>query len=642
MARNEQLWEWARNEGIVRDASGNVAMPTTAIPDGLVYDCANVDFSESGLIIPRTGVAEMPQTGSPPTVGVRYLFAQTTASTKYLWAFQSSGSGAMTATRWNGSTWASVPLSDTVATLAQPHAVQYNGKVFVAYDSNVNRLHLLDPDSTTPAGMRRAGIGEVAAPSVANTGAGAYAATIRYYKVQMAMFTGTAITANSELSAATSFTPSGAGTAARITKPTTIDSATHWRVFASADGVTYYALSAWTNTATTTIDDSAAPSTYANGTVAPLPGLYVPPPSCKYLATDGTRLIMAGAWEATAASGETTPATARVWFTRPLGATDEGDDESITSTAESRYWIDIDDPRGSGITAIHQIGGVVYVFFTESVWRLLATGSSDTPYRAEQVSTSAGAVGQYATCVGQMPGTTEDAIYFVSASGFYRISAYGALEWLGRDVLPRNYSGYTTSLTLAYDYLRRDVWMFVNSETPARFVINVDRLVMRGSEPHGGARRFTTADTALVFTHGTSYNSEMVLGGGTSSDILYRITDGGLGTTDVSSLTASATSQTYMVPGQKITVEEPLVQIAGGYAFGVTLTATYTDPYSPNASNTSTVTFTTAASSGVFRVPGLVLGDANAVRLTLSTGGPSVSGGNIERAWIPYRTQEPL
>lgn len=108
-------------------------------------------------------------------------------------------------------------------------------------------------------------LGTPAAPTVANTGSGSYAATLRYYKAQFAQLSGTSIAAISNFGASVSFTPSGSGTHARVTKPASPGATeTHWRVLGSADDVTFVAISAWIVLATTTYDDNVAPGSYVH------------------------------------------------------------------------------------------------------------------------------------------------------------------------------------------------------------------------------------------------------------------------------------------------------------------------------------------------------------------------------------------
>ena len=633
---NQSSFVWDRCHGAITDLSGRLSVPLTDIPEGLVEAATNVDIYPRGVLYPRSGLVLAPTSGTSPSTGIRYLFSEIYSNgIEGLWAWSSNGSASPTTVNvfFSGS-WTSYSLSDTVAAVNSPHAVAYNGKRFWAYNSDVNRLHVYE----SGASLRRVGVDQPSAPTVANTGAGAYAATIRYYKVQMRVITNSVTQASSELSASQSFTPSGAGTAARVTKPTTVDSATHWVVYASPDNITFRDISGNIAVGTTTYDDSATPSAYT-GTVAPEVGLFVPPPSCKYLATDGTRLLMAGAWETSATSSQTTPKANRVWFTRPLGATDQGDDESITSTSARRYWIDINDPNAAEITALQVIGGMTYVFFSEALWRLVPTGLEDTPYRAEQVSATIGAESQYATCVGSST-SGEDVIYFFSLrTGLYRVGANSGVEWLGRDVVPRTPSSYASSVRLAFDRNRRDLWVIVTAGITGTYQIAVDYLRMVDGEIHGGGRKFVSANASVDIQCAASYAGVFYVGGGTSSDSLYYLSNTNE-TDDGTAVTASVTGPTWGDGLSRMSVEEPTVQVGHVSGGGMALTTTYTDPYALSGISASTVstTWTGWGTTGHERVYGLVYADAAFVKMGLSSVGYPLT--RIERVRVPYRTQE--
>ena len=403
---------------------------------------------------------------SGPTVSTRFLYRhQPSGITKFgsggaeLWAFCGDTSGATLARRANG-TWSTPTASDSPTNWASdlPHAVTFNGKLFMAYNTTVNRLHLWDGSS-----VRRVGIAASAAATVANTGSGSYTATLRYYKIQWKILSGSDTVATSELSASVSFTPSGSGTAARVTKPTTPDSATHWVVFGSADNVTYYNVSGDTAVGTTTYDDSAEPNTYSSGTVAPTAGLYVPPPSAKYLLSANNRLFMAGAWESSGASTETAPYQSRVWFTQVLGALDDtGEDEAIAQTTAYKDWIDVGEEDGDAITGLAgAVDGSIFVFKDRSIYRLSPTGDVNTPYRADQVTRSVGAVWQGGICSGE-DGQGNPAIYFQSVQGPMRIVSGFGVERMGEDIRVRTglvQSPFSTGkVTAVWDPSLQVVW----------------------------------------------------------------------------------------------------------------------------------------------------------------------------------------
>ena len=120
------------------------------------------------------------------------------------------------------------------------------GKLFIAYS----------PASafTTPG-----------APTVANTGSGSYAAVLRYYRVRWIQQVAGVTTQRSNAGTSQSFTPSGSGTAARVTQPTPPGQGeTHWELEVSYDNTTFRVLYGDTGIyapiaiATTTGDDTLA------------------------------------------------------------------------------------------------------------------------------------------------------------------------------------------------------------------------------------------------------------------------------------------------------------------------------------------------------------------------------------------------
>jgi hypothetical protein len=314
-------------------------------------------------------------------------------------------------------TWADAPMKFI-------NGVSLNGKLFLAGDTAQDRLHVWDGTN-----LRRVGLpAPVAAPTVANTGAGSYAATLRYYKVH---FVNTATGQVSELSAAVSFTPSGTGTHARVTRPTAPgEGENFWRLFGSPDGINYYDINA-ALVATTTIDDNIAPSAYATQVpaFAGFPtdaGYFTAPHSAKYLLADEDRLLLLSSWE-------TASMASAVMWTPVLGTTpteyQATDDERVPPSNR----LDLDRSDGGGITGGAILAGVIYVFKLSQIYRLDRTGDVDRPYRPVPITKTLGAVSHKSLVVGE-----DDAgapcLYFMSRRGPYRITSDGIIEYLGRDI----------------------------------------------------------------------------------------------------------------------------------------------------------------------------------------------------------------
>lgn len=413
-----------------------------------VLEADNLNFLTEAFVSMRNAFSDESLTSSGFTGEIQWLARHVTNDgVEEMWA-AANNSGTVACARKVAGVWSAVTLTDTPAfgSLTQMHSVSFNGKLFLAYDSAVNRLHVWDGTSVRRVGLIVSGVG-----SAANQGAGAYAATARQYRFSQRLKVGADIISESELSAAISFTPSGAGASVRLTQPTVVDSATHWVVYGlvSSAGDVYDLYEELAETIYgSTFDDSVAPASYA-GDAPPVLNSNIPPPSAKYLATDSTRLIMAGAWESTSTAGQTTPATNRVWFSRPLAATDVGDDESVPDG----LWLNIGD--AGPVTGLGSIYTDVYAFKFGSTHKLVPTQDPDGPFSRVLISDNFGAVGQ--RCIAN--GETEDgfsAIFFADDHAVYRL-AYGAVvpfsEQVGRDMRAQPIT--VDASWIAYDPYRR-------------------------------------------------------------------------------------------------------------------------------------------------------------------------------------------
>lgn len=640
---------WTRCLGAIETVS------PWALPDGYAVSAVNVDLSPDVLMRVRGGTAEFNLT-SGPSDPVNNLFTDRSSGSEALWAFSDWTGASPSAHRYTAAGgWASIALIDTPAanaTALQPHVscCAHNGKVFLAYNSGSNRLHLYDGSA-----VRRVGLGVPAAATVANDAvAGTYPNTLRYYKVQYRIYSASSVLlASSELGPSVSFTPSGVNTAAVITKPTTIDSATHWVVYGSVDDVTYYRVSGAIAVGTTTHSDSLTPANYSawGGGLAPEVGLFVPPPSAQFLCTNGERVFMAGAHETTASSGETTPGTRRVWFTRPLGATDAGDDEAITQTAESRYYLDIDNEDGSPITGmVSAIDGTVYVGTSTSVWRLVDTGLSDAPVRAERVVAGVGPVAHHLMTVSDT--VDGSMLYFGAADGPYRYSPSSGVQYLGADWVERNAAvGSTSKFYMSccqWDpYTRRIYWLFAEDQATVygkMRVLDPSLLSMVNGVMRGGwSLDHWYQVTGTPLTSATIYGGQIHIGGDKSGGALIAFRSDAVSTDDGEEFSATLTSKSFIPHDgtRLVRTDEPYIWKRTTQPCSVVMTK------NRDGSTAVSVSVASTGSAGYHqrKLENLVLADASSVEVELQVTAPVITSSDrasdaIVSLMIPFRDME--
>ena len=420
--------------------------PLHRIADNQLSVATDVELTPSGGIKRRSGVSKA--WDSPASASFQLLVRHTPSNSladTEVWAMPNAATNFYRST--TGTTWGAVSVTDTGASQAHcvTDAVSFNGKLYIAYRKNAgtNRLHVWDGTA-----LRMVGLSTPAAATVADTGAGAYAAVTRYYKVQFHLTSGSGYTF-SDLSPAVAFTPAGTGTHARITKPATPTGALNWRIWGSADNISYYLLADQV-VATTTYDDNAAPSSYAttNQGANYLPaesGAYTAPWSAKYLLVDDNRLLIAGAFE-------TAKYASRIGWSSIIGTAAAAygesvtvhDDERFPSITSEPHYLDLDTDEGGPITGMEMLGGSVYVFKRWAIYKLVRTGDLANPYRPVPISKVVGALSRRSI----VPGEDElggPCLYFLNDRGPYRLGAQG-LQYLGGDI--------------------ETVWATVNTRTP--------------------------------------------------------------------------------------------------------------------------------------------------------------------------------
>jgi hypothetical protein len=363
-----------------------------------------------------------------------------------------------------GGAWGPATFSDTAAAanLRFMDAVTQNGKYFMCYDSNVNRLHVWDGTS-----VRRVGLGMASAVTAATMG-GAGLTFNRWYRKRVVVQASGIVVRRSEPSPTyvnVSITDDAGVTVTRGTVPG--EGETHWELEASTSSggapTVWYRIATVAIATLTSNDTNSAISTFDLSDVL---GLYLPPPSAKYIVSDGAVLVMGGCWEtAITAAGETTPKQNRVWFTRPLGSSDISDDESIPDVpGEQQNYIDVGD-AGPITGIVGPVSGEIYVFKAASIFKLVPTGDLTTPYARVLVSPSQGAVDQRIITEGDLGGTP--AVYFADQTALYAMAAGGGVqcvsEGIARD-LRQTEIGASDSF-LAFDPFQR-ILLFQVSSSP--------------------------------------------------------------------------------------------------------------------------------------------------------------------------------
>lgn len=289
----------------------------------------------------------------------------------------------------------------------------------ISREDSTDRLHVFDPDQNQ---IRRTGLAQPSAPTIANTGSGSYAATLRYYRVRYTQQQGGITVRRSEPSASQSFTPSGSGTAARVTRPSLLsEGETHWEVEASRDNVLFRLVATVAST-TSTYDDT---STSYTGTLSAETGVYRVQKSYRYIAADQNRLLGFGMWNSASKQN-------RIEISAVVGSLDVGDAERVNATKS--YTIDLDEnDSGDAMGLGGPIFGAFFAFKERQTWMLTPTGNVDSPYRAEAVSKSIGCIAPKSIVRGEDE-QGNPALYWLSHRGPYRYGLKG-LEYIGQNIM---------------------------------------------------------------------------------------------------------------------------------------------------------------------------------------------------------------
>ncbi len=407
--------------------------PYIALAPDACVTAENVEFVDSTLGERRRGCVAITlpaDLADPFLQGTTWMYRHLPVNDEgeaELWTLTQALDGTNTSVlaRRKKTGWEVIIPNDAIdVTNTQGHrlsAQTIHGKLFIAHKSSVDRLHVYDGSS-----LRRTSLAEpAAAPAVANTGVGTFVTT-RYYRVRFVVLSGSTVRLRSEPSDTTTFTPSGTGAAARITKPATInENETHWEVEASLDNANFYRI-ARVVVGTSTYDDNIAAGTgyVSTGVLSDDIGDYTVIPSGKFLAADEDRLIIAGSWE-------NPDEASRVRWTPVFASVGVGNDERLELDTDP--FLDLDGYEGGEITGLSRaVNGYIFVFKRSHIYKMVRTGQRNKAYTAVPLTKARGALpGSLVEAINQVG---QPSLYFLDPSvGPTRLSANG-LQWCGRDI----------------------------------------------------------------------------------------------------------------------------------------------------------------------------------------------------------------
>lgn len=582
------------------------------LPDDIATDAVNVRLVRGKLPQKRYGSVEQTFTGdsfSGYNQILRFVPGQNDAAAEVFIVDRTGTTKILRVAA--GSAADELTLKDAVA--SRPQDVSWavlNGKLYLAYDSAVNRLQVFDPAISTTS-VRRVGLPDPAAPSVANTGSGSYPAQIRYYRIAWRYKVGSTIQRQSELGTATSFTPSGSGTHARITKPTSAsEDETHWVVFGSFDNTVYYEL-AEVAVGTTTYDDNEDPDDYDDNEASPAEGANTPPPSAKFVISTGERLVMFGAWE-TAAGDAMTPKNGRVWFTPVLDTSDLDDDERISNTLTFQGWIDVGRNSGSEDRAlVGPMDNQIFVLQSRGFVMLVPTEDAQRPYKRVVLNSNLGAVSHWSSFVGEDE-LGRPCIYWLDpAKGPYRYG-YGGFQWLGYEIqdiwATFNPAAANRTAHGLFDQDQKIVkwWIATGSaddpDTLLVFHVQEGRLAGNGDEVRGGWTQDTGTNLAtarcsalLPATLGATMSRKLKPYAGFTSKLL-RTDDSSVNADDSTTYQAYVTSKAIDLRPLHTNKTLGKCYLQAQASSGVTIRQTLIRNYGDETSRTSDVVLTAAGS----------------------------------------------
>jgi hypothetical protein len=392
----------------------NERHPAT-LPENFVEQAWNITYDRSQLGARRNGSSFAVSPTSSFTLGysMHVHTPDSTAANERLWVYGSNDTFHFYTSAW-AQTSPSPSPADTFSFGGSVSWASLHGKLFIAANSDVSRLHVYD--GTT---LRRAGMATpAAAPTAADGGgAGTLSATARYYRARYTVQSGGITLLRSEPSAVLTFTPSGANANVTVTKPATVsESETHWELELSIDNANFYRI-ATTAVGTTTYADTLAPSVVAStGTLSADSGDYTVPESARFLVVDRDRLLMFGNYE------DATKDSDMTWTVVGTDTSGVGNDERVPTDTGNR--LAIDGRNGGRLTGAAAYDTQVIAFKKKAVYLISHTRNRVGAYTFDPLSTTFGAV-EGSVCAG-VDEVGRAALYFLDeALGPMRYGARG-------------------------------------------------------------------------------------------------------------------------------------------------------------------------------------------------------------------------
>lgn len=537
-----------------------------------------------------------------------------------------------------GTTWATVALADAFASALatrQCNMVNFHGRLYMAYNTTVDRLHVYPSVGGTHT---RCGLATPGTPTSASGGAGAVTATRRYGVCWTRQENSITVRRSNRSALSTALTLSAE--TVTITRPAAAsESETHWECYAytSADNYSIGRLIATTAIATTTAtDNNTVAGLLALTTAPPLAGQNTPFPSVLFLLADGTHLIGAGAYEPSAGTATEFARNARlVCWTPALGTSPtDGDDMRVVNTTTTKAYLYVDQ-------AINGLGGPldgsIYVFGYRVVWKLMPTGVATSAYRRITLRTDIGCISHKSICLGE-DAEGRPALYWMSHKGPYR-AGQGGIEFIGRDIQDRidvmNQAATSRVVWGLYVPELQQVHWYVatgSSNTPnERWVFdtrlgrviewrNLNRLHY-GWAIHTGRSTESLHGCLFANTLGVAMSYDLLpyigrVGTGITAPTIWKTGTG----TDDAGTTFSATVQTKayaLIPGQNMRMLEDAYLLAP-VSSGVTLTLTITRDFGVETSTATASIAAAASETSVFpKFEGAQMSEAAYVQFTV-------------------------